>query len=364
MRIIINGRSPLDYGRACSDTMIRKFAAVDLPPKGQFHYHQGVFLSGMYQNYILNGDEKYFQYIKQWVDSIIDEGGNISFFDKRQLDDIQPGILLYHLYDKTGDARYRTALDTLVSVIMEFPVNADGGLWHKEFHPNQMWLDGLYMAGPICAEYGSRFDRLECIDMVAKQVLLMRKKTEDVETGLWYHACDDAKKEPWADPVTGRSPEFWGRSIGWVPMAVLNDLQFIPTEHKDYGKLCDVVRNLLTAVCKYQSEEGRWYQVVNKGKEAGNWLENSCSCLFTAAICEAVRRGILPESYLEQAKKGYEAVIHSLEWNGEDMLLGNICIGTGVGDYQFYCERPVCTNDLHGTGAFLLMCASVQRSFY
>lgn len=363
MRIMMNRKSPLDYGRACCDTMMRKFAAVNLPPKGQFHYHQGVFLSGMYQNYLLNKEEKYFQYVKQWVDSIIDEEGNINHYDQRQLDNIQPGILLYKLFDKTKDKRYKTALDTLVPVIMAFPTNVDGGLWHKEFHPNQMWLDSLYMAGPICAEYGSRFDRPECTDLVTRQVLLMRKKTEDIETGLWYHAYDDAKKESWADPVTGRSPEFWGRSIGWVPMAILDDLQFIPKEHKDYGQLCGAVHDLLAAVCKYQSEEGRWYQVINKGKEVGNWLENSCSCLFVAAICEAVRRGILSESYLEQAKTGYEAVIRSLDWEGEDLLIGNICIGTGVGDYQFYCDRPTCTNDLHGTGAFLLMCASVHRSF-
>lgn len=363
MEIMINGKSPLDYGRACCDTMMRKFAAEDLPPKGRFHYHQGVFLSGMYQNYILCGEEKYFEYIKKWVDSIIDEEGNIDF-DKRQLDGIQPGILLYKLYDRTGDMRYKKALDTLVPVIMAFPANADGGLWHKEFHPHQMWLDGLYMAGPICAEYGSRFDRPDCIDLVTKQVLLMRQRTEDTETGLWYHGYDEARKEPWADPVTGRSPEFWGRSIGWVPIAVLDDLQFIPRGHKDYELLCCAVRDLLTAVCKYQSQEGRWYQVINKEGETGNWVENSCSCLFTAAICEAVRRGILPESYLEQARKGYDAVIRSLEWEGEDLLIGDICIGTGVGDYPFYCARPVCTNDLHGAGAFLLMCASVQKSFF
>ena len=36
---------------------------------------------------------------------------------------------------------------------------------------------------------------------------------------------------------------------------------------------------------KKQSEDGRWYQVVNRGDDPTNWLENSCSCLYVAALC-------------------------------------------------------------------------------
>ena len=124
--------------------------------------------------------------------------------------------------------------------------------------------------------------------------------------------------------------------------------------------LCDMVRNLLISLCKFQSEEGRWYQVVNKGHMPDNWLENSCSCLYTAALCAAVRKGLLDKSYLENAKKGYQGVINSLTWEGDDIQIGQVCIGTGVGNYEHYIKRPVCTNDLHGVGAFLIMCAEMQ----
>ena len=40
--------------------------------------------------------------------------------------------------------------------------------------------------------------------------------------------------------------------------------------------------------------------------------------------------------------------------------MGGVCIGTGVGDYRHYCERPTSVNDLHGVGAFLLMCAQME----
>ena len=43
--------------RAC-DTLMRKFDAPKLPPEGQFHYHQGVFLSGVCATWRLSGDER------------------------------------------------------------------------------------------------------------------------------------------------------------------------------------------------------------------------------------------------------------------------------------------------------------------
>ena len=359
----MSNKQPIDYAKAACDTMMRKFAAADLPPKGRFHYHQGVFLSGVYQTYKLCGEEKYFQYVKDWVDSIINDAGEINTFDRGQLDDIQPGILLYPLLDRTGEEKYKIALDTLLPIIKNFPRNKEGGFWHKDRCAEQMWLDGLYMAGPICAEYAKRFDKPEYWDMSVEQALMMRAKTEDKNTGLWYHAWDSVKQQKWADPETGLSPEFWGRSIGWVPVAILDELDFMPEDYEKRPEMEALVRDLMTAVCRYQSEDGRWYQVVDKGGQEGNWLENSCSCLYVAAICKAVRKGILDESYMAQARKGYEGVINSLTFEGEDIQIGNVCVGTGVGDYEHYCKRPVSTNDLHGVGAFLIMCAETQIQF-
>lgn len=341
--------------------MIRKFQAEELPPAGRFHYHQGVFLSGMYRTYLLCRNEQYYAYMKRWVDSCINKEGTVLMFDRGQLDDIQPAILLYPLFDRTGDTRYKTALDTLLPIVYNFPRNPEGGFWHKQTYPDQMWLDGLYMGGPVCAEYARHFGHPEYTDLVVQQVSLMFKNTKDSKTGLLYHAWDYSKKAVWADPVTGRSPEFWGRSIGWVPVAVLDDLEAMDRSHSGYDMLCAFARDLLVSLCRFQSEDGRWYQVVDKGGQKGNWLENSCSCLYTAAICRAVRKGILDPVYLENARKGYNGVIRSLSWSGDDIQIGNVCIGTGVGTYDYYCSRPVSVNDLHGVGAFLLMCTEAQK---
>ena len=355
-------KTPITYAQAACDTMMRKFAAPDLPPKGHFHYHQGVFLSGMHQTWQLCKEEKYLQYIKAWVDSVFDEKGKIRDCSFADLDDIQPGILLFPLLDETGDPYYLKCLDSVYEEVKHIPRNSMGGYWHKCHLTDQMWLDGLYMAGPFTAEYASRFQLPFLADDVVKQALLMETVTKDEATGLLRHAWDGTRSAPWSDKETGKSPEFWGRSMGWVPVALLNDLDFLPKEHPGYKQLARMAAELLQNLCRYQSADGRWYQVVDKGGMPENWLENSCSCLYVAGLCKAVRKGILPASFLEQAKRGYEGVIRSLQWEGENLLIGNVCVGTGVGDYAFYCARPTSVNDLHGVGAFLIMCTEMQRA--
>lgn len=354
--------TPLDYARASCETMMRKFPARDQPPKGHFHYHQGVFLSGVMKTYELCREERYFDYVKDWVDSVVMEDGSIPSIHPGWLDDFQPGILLFPLHKRTGEEKYEKALDLVAQLVMEMPRNYVGGLWHKDILPNQMWLDGLYMAGPVCAEYGQRFGRPEFTRLVVEQAQLMEANTRDEKTGLWHHAWDASRQEDWADPKTGLSQEFWGRSMGWVPVALLDDMDFLDPGSQDYEILGKMVVRLLKTVLTYQSPEGRWYQVLNKIDTPGNWPENSCSCLFVAAISKAVRKGLLPTSCLAAARRGYDAVIASLDWEGEDLLVGHVCIGTNVGDCDYYCQRPVSRNDLHGVGAFLLMCTELERA--
>lgn len=353
--------SPLDYARAACDTLMRRYAAPDLPPKTHFHYHQGVFLSGMHETWKLCGDEKYFQYIKGWIDAVFNPDGSIINYVFGNLDDIMPGILLFPLLDRTGDEFYLRCLASVWEEVEGIPCNPEGGFWHGKDCPDQMWLDGLYMSGPFIAEYAKRFNKPEWAETVVYNALMMRNKNHDPRTGLMYHAWDSRREAPWAGAGHGHAPEFWGRSMGWVPVALLNDLDFLPADIPGREEMLHMCIDLLRALCRYQSEDGRWYQVVNKGDQPGNWLENSCSCLYVAAMCKAMRLGYLPAEYGEAAKRGYEGVIRSLTWEGEDLQIGNVCIGTGVGDYEFYCKRPVSVNDLHGAGAFLLMCTEMQK---
>ncbi|WP_168119884.1 glycoside hydrolase family 88 protein [Paenibacillus sp. HB172176] len=355
--------TPLGWAEEACEALMFKYAPEELPPS-RFHYHQGVFLSGMTKYWQATGKKRYYDYMKAWVDSQVLEEGSIKHFNANELDDIQPGVLLFPLYEQTGDERYKKALHTLVPLLKDWKTNSSGGFWHKEHYPNQMWLDGLYMAGPIAVEFGKTFGDSSYFDKMTFQAILMEKHTKDPVTGLLYHGWDETKKAAWADPSTGLAPEFWGRAIGWYPVALLEMFEHMPENHKDKAKLVHILQDLLAALVNYQDEaSGLWYQVIDKGDREDNWLENSCTSLFVHAIAKAVRFGYLDPGYLKYAWKGYQGVIDTLtkDENGK-VVIGHICIGTGIGDYAHYIARPTSENDLHGAGAFILMCVEMSKA--
>ncbi|MCD7820122.1 MAG: glycoside hydrolase family 88 protein [Lachnospiraceae bacterium] len=359
---ISNVQTPLDYAHKACDTMMRKYAPADLPPKGRFLYHQGVFLSGVLKTWRLTGRQAYLDYAAGWVDSVFTPEGKIKCYEHADLDYIQPGILLYTLLDATGDEKYLACIESVAAQIPDIPRCECGGFYHKVRCVRQMWLDGIYMLGPFAAEYARRFNKPELMNEVVKEILLMREHTRDEKTGLWYHAWDESLQASWCNSETGLAPEFWGRSIGWVPVGIQDVMAQMEPECDEYQVLSTVVKDLLESVMQFQSDDGRWYQVVNKGGQDGNWLENSCSCLFAAGLARTARMGLMGAEALDAAQRAFDGVVKSLEWDGENLLVNHVCIGTGVGDYRFYCERPCSINDLHGVGAFLLMCTELEEA--
>jgi unsaturated rhamnogalacturonyl hydrolase len=351
-------KTALDYAKQACDTLMRKFAPNELPPRDRYHYHQGVFLSGMERTYLLSKDEVYNNYLKAWQDYFVKEDGGIAIYDENpQFDDMQPATLLFRLYENTGEARYRKVLDNFVPIVERWPKNALGGFWHKTKTPNQMWLDGLYMIGPYCVMYASKFNKPYFLDTVYQQMSLMRRNMTDPKTGLLHHAWDDSRRAEWADRTTGLSPVFWGRAMGWYAVAITDILDYLPANYIRRQEFIDAERDIVNALIKFQDEEtGLWHQVVDCGDDPANWFETSCTSLFTYAISKSIKLGILDESYVKYADRGYQGVVDTLTFNGDDLIVSKVCIGTGVGDYEFYLKRPTVANDLHGMGAFILMC--------
>jgi unsaturated rhamnogalacturonyl hydrolase len=60
----------------------------------------------------------------------------------------------------------------------------------------------------------------------------MEKHLKDPVSGLLFHGWDESKKQQWCDPVTGRSPEIWSRSMGWYAMAI--NKGYLPASFKPF----------------------------------------------------------------------------------------------------------------------------------
>lgn len=353
--------TPIEWARKACDSLMDTYAAGSLPPAHRWHYHQGVFLCGMELLWEAVQEERYIQYIQEYVDDLVDEQGNF-YFARDELDAVQAGLLLFKLYERTGAAKYRIAADKLRNLLLTLNRTSEGGYWHKDKYPYQIWLDGLYMAGVFSLKYANAFGETGLRTEVLRQERLMRKHMKDDRTGLLYHAWDESRRMPWANPQTGCSPEFWSRSLGWYGLALAQFLDLLPDDEPGRNELVNALQGFVDALIRYQDREsGLWYQVVDKGDRPDNWLETSGSCLFVYTIIKAVQRGIAGDEALSAAKKGYEGLTRVVEWDEEGRLvLPDICIGTSAGDYDNYATRPKVKNDLHGVGAFVMACVEME----
>ncbi|MBW5447102.1 glycoside hydrolase 105 family protein [Cohnella sp. CFH 77786] len=355
---------PIDWATAACDSLMNAYEPLQLPPAGRWHYHQGVFLCGMEKLWEKTRDDRYDSFIRGYVDGLVDERGNFLFI-RDELDAIQAGLLLFRLYERTGLRKYRAAADKLKGLFATLNRTSEGGFWHKDKYPYNMWLDGLYMGGVFGLRYANVYgDEDGLRDLILLQEQLMRRHMRDGRTGLFYHAWDESRRMPWADPETGCSPEFWGRSLGWYALALAEFLDLLPEGREaERAELAEVQRDLLRAILRYQDPAtGLWYQVVDKGDRPDNWLETSCTSLFVYAAAKAVRQGVLGSEGAEAAVRGYRGLIARLEQDERGRLvLPDICIGTSAGDYENYVTRPVSKNDLHGVGAFVMACVEMQE---
>jgi unsaturated rhamnogalacturonyl hydrolase len=231
-----------------------------------------------------------------------------------------------------------------------------------------MWLDGSYMGGSFYAECASLFGPPSAFDDVARQMHLMDLHTYDPAHGLFYHGWDAARSQPWANPVTGTSSNFWGRAIGWYAMALVDTLDYFPTNHPARPQLIATFNKLCAGMLKYQDPKtGLWYQVVDQGSRPGNYLEATVSPMMVYALAKGVRLGYLPHDYLAAAEKGYRGIIKNFitEDSGSQWSLQHCCSVAGLGGspsnghyrdggFAYYIGEPVVKNDLKGISPFVL----------
>lgn len=335
---------------------------------GFWNYETGTVLKGFEDLWKYSGEIQYYNYLKSTVDFVVQPSGVILGYNKGEynLDQIKEGCSLLFLYNQTSDNRYKIAADSLRSQLKTHPRNPEGGFWHKLIYPNEMWLDGLYMAEPFYCQYGEMFNEPEDFDDVALQLKLMEKHSRDENTGLLYHGWDEDKTASWANPVTGRSPVFWGRSIGWYAMALVDVLDHFPEENAERDSIIEIFKRLAVAVKNYQDPESHvWWQVVDSIDGTGNWKESSGSCMFVYALAKGVRMHYIDSSYLSVVKTGYNGLLNEfVTYNSDGTLnLINTCEGTGVGgSYFFYINRGKRTNDPKGVGPFVMASVEMEKT--
>ncbi|HMR91734.1 MAG TPA: glycoside hydrolase family 88 protein [Chitinophagaceae bacterium] len=371
---MVRAQAPLS--QQMSETAMRLWPDSFALPNDKYakwRYDQGVILKGIEAVWLATGDARWFSYIQKSMDFYVKPDGSIKHYrpEEYNIDHINNGKNLLTLYRVTGKEKYRKAAALLRSQLRTHPRTSAGGFWHKNIYTSQMWLDGLYMGQPFYAEYAQVFGEDTTFNDVARQFRLMYEYALDKKTGLLYHGWDESRAQQWADKETGQSPNFWGRSLGWYGMALVDALDYFPLHHPQRKELVDMLHRFCAAVIKVQDDAtGLWYDVPDQPEREKNYPEASASCMLTYTFAKGVRKGYLPASFLAAAQKGYAGIIKAFieKTPGGVNLKGTVSVsGLGGkpyrdGSFAYYMSEPVIVNDPKGIGAFILCAAEMEMA--
>ena len=370
-----SGASPLTWSARLADS---EMARQTNAPK--WDYTMGLFTLSLLK---LNEQVPAARFVKfsvEKVGSLILSDGSVKGYkpEEYQLDALNPAksaLVLWLTVTNPDQPKLFYASTQLVRQFETQPRTFDGGFWHKQRYTNQMWLDGIYMGTPFYAAMG-RYLHVpnQAYDEVANQIRLIDQHTYDAKTGLNYHGWDAAKIQPWANPVTGCSSNFWGRAEGWYVMALVDTLDFIPTNHPAHAQIIATLQKAAAGIVKWQdAKTGLWWQVMDQGDRKGNYLEATASAMFVYALAKGVNHGWLSRDYLPAINNGYAGIVKNLirpdgpnSWS-----LTQCCSVAGLGfknaagrardgSFAYYVSEPIVDNDLKGVGPFILAGIEVQ----
>jgi len=338
-----------------------------------WNYIDGCMITALLAMADISGDGRYFDFARGFIDAFVGEDGRIRTYDpeKHTLDDINEGRVLFTLYDRTGDEKYRRAAETLRRALDRQPRTHEGSFWHKQIYPNQVWLDGIYMAMPFLALYEGHFGSGDYTDIL-NQVRTVRDRMRDGATGLYYHGYDASRKAFWADPVTGLSQSFWLRSIGWFAVALADLTELIPAgEGRDM--IVQILGDLAASVLRLRdADTALYWQVPDRPGEQGNYLESSGSAMLAYAMLKGARLGALTPEYADYGRQTFDGLVRKyLSFENGELHLGGICLVAGLGpednrrrdgSYAYYISEPVVKNDAKGVAPFVLCYTEVKRA--
>ncbi len=328
---------------------------------GEWHYTDGVLNMALVDLSNFLGDKKYFDYAAAQIAFGMD---NYKYFQNRynqekdgphylfpfgqlwtmdELDDFGAmGASMIDVYNSVKRDDYKAYIEKAAKHITEERSRLDDGTLVRKFpHEMTLWADDLYMSVPFLARVGKLTGDKKYWDDAILQIKNFSKYLWDEKEDIYYHC--------YYTDVKQNGVAHWGRCNGWVIMAKVNLLNYLP---KDYPGREDVINDLkrqIIGIAKYQSADGLWHQLLDK---TDSYLESSCSAMFTYAIARAVNQGWIDKRYGSIAIKGWEGLKeHEIQLDGQ---LKNTCIGTGIEDnLVFYYDRPARLEEKHGLGAVI-----------
>ncbi len=322
----------------------------------KWNYIDSCMIRAVLMLYEVSGDRRLSEYADRFLSAYVTESGEIPTMSVQDhnLDNICGGRSLLSMWRLTGESRYLAAAERLRECLRVQPRLKCGNFWHKGIYPGQIWLDSVYMSLPFLAESGGNAEAED----VQRQLENIRRLMRDDATGLYYHGYDETHTMIWADRVTGLSPEFWLRSMGWLSAGLADICELLP----ECTAAAAMLRELLEALSRFTSE-GMLYQLPARRGYSGNYPETSGTLLYAYSAMKARRLGIAGDEIYRSGVEAFSAVTDRFIDTDADGLpvLRNICLMGGLGGDSgrdgtagYYLREKVVENDAKGIAPYIM----------
>lgn len=342
----------------------------------RWNYIDGCMMTSLLELYNHTKKQEYLDFVVSYVDFFVGEDGSIIGYnpEKHVLDDMCESRVLFDLYKITGNEKYKKAIELTYSQVGIQPRTYEGSFWHKEIYPNQVWLDGLFMAQVFYMRYETEFNGCVNYADIKHQFEIVRKRMFNESKHLYYHGYDASKTAFWADKETGLSKNFWLRATGWYTVALADVLGYMNEAiYEDYDFYKKLFKETIDGLLEYQDKESKmFWQVVDQPNREGNYLETSGSSMIAYAILKGVRLHVLPDRYQQIGLDIFNGICkkYVTEKENGDLNVGGICLVAGLGpekdhrrdgSYEYYISEPVVENDAKGIGPLILAYSEVKK---
>jgi unsaturated rhamnogalacturonyl hydrolase len=148
------------------------------------------------------------------------------------------------------------------------------------------------------------------------------------------------------------SSDHWSRGNGWGLLALADVIDILPPDHKHHSSYAQMLKDLLSAVLKYQDEWGMWHQEMTLPE---SYVEVSGTGLILYALGRALEKKVLEgESYYKILKKGIAGLMRYISLDGSIHNCCRGCLAPEEGRIEDYIRRGWVLNDVHAFGPVIL----------
>lgn len=356
--------SPSLWGQSWIDSLDLHGREVYMPAnKYKWDWGQGTFLNSLihlYQQKPAAEKERYLSYLRTAMDVSFDVANG------KHPNALASGHAMAFLARISGEQKYRLKADELYQDYLKTPRTSNGGVSHR-VETEELWDDTVYMLSMYMLEMYRLTKEEKYIDELAFQVKAHSEKLAYWRTGLWVHGWDSDSLDyddkcsiiGWADPVTRKSKEYWGRANGWIAMAMVDIIETLPPAHPQRQLFINELNNLVRLLPVLQHKEtGHWFQLLDVTDNPANFLESSCTAMFGYAMSKGIRLGVLPrvpfQASADLAYQGIKKYSLAKVDGGAYLTPKNVSGGTCIGSRSYYFNRPQVTGTGFGIASFIL----------